>query len=100
MMKRILILGFLLLAGCRTSSTYIEGNSLALGLYIPSSGQLYGVQALSWLSGCKVSVPTNQAFAISREFSSSNDYFGIVHIREKTKTKIESQAAEVAPKMH
>lgn len=100
MMKRLLILGFLLLAGCRTSSTYIEGNSLALGLYVPSSGQLYGVQALSWLSGCKVSVPTNQAFAISREFSSSNDYFGIVHIREKTKTKIESQAAEVAPKMH
>lgn len=100
MMKCLLIMGFLLLAGCRTSSTYIEGNSLTLGLYIPSSGQLYGVQALSWLSGCKVSLPTNQAFAISREFSSSNDYFGIVHIREKTKTKIESQAAEVAPKMH
>lgn len=35
---RILILGFLLLAGCHTSSTYSEGNGLALGLYVPSSG--------------------------------------------------------------
>lgn len=99
-MKKLLVLGVLLLAGCRTSSTYVEGNSLALGIYVPSSGQLYGVQALSWLSGCRVDVPTNQAFAISRDFSSSNDYFGFVHIRETTRTKIESQAAEVAPKMH
>lgn len=96
-MKRLLILGFLLAAGCRTSSTYIEGNSLALGLYIPSSGQLYGVQALSWLSGCRVSFPTNQAFCISREFSSSNDYFGIVRIHEKTKTRIEPRASNSNP---
>ena len=87
---RILALAFfLLLAGCHTSSTYIEGSSLALGIYIPASGQLYGVQALSWLSGCKVEIPTNQEFKICREFSASNDYFGVVHIREKTKTQIE-----------
>ena len=89
-MKKLLALAaFLLLAGCYTSSTYIEGSSLALGLYIPSSGQLYGVQALSWLSGCKVDMPTNQQFKLCREFSASNDYFGVVHIREKTKTQIE-----------
>ena len=87
---RFLALAFcLLLAGCHTSSTYIEGSSLALGIYIPASGQLYGVQALSWLSGCKVDIPTNQEFKICREFSASNDYFGVVHIREKTKTQIE-----------
>ena len=87
---RILALAFfLLLAGCHTSSTYIEGSSLALGIYIPASGQLYGVQALSWLSGCKVDIPTNQEFKICREFQASNDYFGVVHIREKTKTQIE-----------
>lgn len=84
----------LLLAGCHTSSTYVEGNSLALGIYVPASGQLYGIQALSWLSGCKVYVPTNQQVRISREFSSSNDYFGIVHIREKTATKIEPKLSE------
>ena len=89
-MKKLLALAaFLMLAGCHTQSTYVEGTSLALGIYIPSSGQLYGVQALSWLSGCKVDMPTNAEFKISREFQASNDYFGVVHIREKTKTEIE-----------
>ena len=67
----------------------MEGTSLKLGIYVPAGGQLYGIQALSWLSGCKVDACTNQEFTISREFQSSNDYFGVVHIREKTKTKIE-----------
>ena len=89
-MKKLLALAvFALLAGCHTQSTYIEGTSLALGIYIPSSGQLYGVQALSWLSGCKVDMPTNAEFKISRTFQASNDYFGVVHIRERTKTEIE-----------
>ena len=85
-MKYLALAAFLLLAGCHTSSTYVEGTSLALGIYIPSGGQLYGVQAISWLSGCKVDMPTNQPFKISRAYSASNDYFGVVHIRERTKT--------------
>ena len=89
MTKILALAAFLLLAGCHTSSTYIEGSSLSLGIYIPSSGQLYGVQALSWLSGCKVDMPTNQQFKICREYTASNDYFGVVHVREKTKTEIE-----------
>ena len=89
MMKYLALAAFLMLAGCHTSSTYTEGTSLALGIYIPSSGQLYGVQALSWLSGCKVDMPTNAEFRISRTFQASNDYFGVVHIRERTKTEIE-----------
>lgn len=89
MTKILALAAFLLLAGCHTSSTYIEGSSLSLGIYIPSSGQLYGVQALSWLSGCKVDMPTNQQFKLCREYTASNDYFGVVHIREKTKTEIE-----------
>ena len=89
MMRFLALAFFLLLAGCHTSSTYTEGSSLNLGIYIPASGQLYGVQALSWLSGCKVTVPTNNQFKISREYTASNDYFGVVHIREKTKTQIE-----------
>lgn len=99
-MKKMLALAFLLLAGCRTSSTYVEGNGLVLGIYVPASGQLYGVQALSWLSGCRVDIPTNRSFSIFREFSSSNDYFGVVRIREKTRTEIGSDAAEDAPKTH
>ena len=89
-MTRLLALAaFLLLAGCASRQTYLEGSSLKLGIYVPASGQLYGVQALSWLSGCKVDMPTNQQFKICREFQSSNDYFGVVHIHEKTKTEIE-----------
>ena len=89
-MTRIIALSLLaLVAGCASRQTYMEGQSLKLGLYVPAGGQLYGVQALSWLSGCKVDMPTNQQFKISREFSASNDYFGVVHIREKTKTDIE-----------
>ena len=67
----------------------MEGQSLKLGLYVPAGGQLYGIQALSWLSGCRFDACTNAEFTISREFQSSNDYFGVVHIREKTKTQIE-----------
>ena len=92
--KLITLAFFLLVAGCYTSSTYTEGSSLNLGIYIPASGQLYGVQALSWLSGCKVEMPTNQQFKICREFSASNDYFGVVHIREKTKTQIEPKPVQ------
>ena len=86
-MKKFIAIAFLLLvAGCHTSSTYVEGSSLKLGIYLPAEGQLYGVQALSWLSGCKVDMPTNQQFKLCREYSASNDYFGVVHIRERTKT--------------
>ena len=62
---------------------------MKLGIYVPAGGQLYGIQALSWLSGCKVDTPTNQQVKVFREYSASNDYFGVVHIRERTKTQIE-----------
>lgn len=84
--KLLALAAFLLLAGCVSRQTYVEGSSLKLGIYVPAGGQLYGVQALSWLSGCKVDMPTNQQFKLCREYSASNDYFGVVHIREKTKT--------------
>ena len=87
---RIIALSLLVLAsGCVSQSRYLEGSSLKLGLYVPAGGQLYGIQALSWLSGCSVDAYTNSEFRITREFQSSNDYFGVVHIREHTKTQIE-----------
>lgn len=89
-MTRIIALSLLALAaGCVSRQNYTEGTSLKLGIYMPAGGQLYGVQALSWLSGCSVNTYTNAQFRISREFQSSNDYFGVVKIREKTTTKIE-----------
>ena len=86
-MMRIIALSLLaLVAGCVSRQTYMDGQSLKLGLYVPAGGQLYGIQALSWLSGCRFDACTNAEFKICREFQSSNDYFGVVHIREKTKT--------------
>lgn len=43
MTKLLALAAFLLLAGCVSRQTYVEGSSLAIGLYIPSGGQLYGV---------------------------------------------------------
>ena len=94
MMKIIALSLLALVAGCASRQTYMEGQSLKLGLYVPAGGQLYGIQALSWLSGCSVDACTNQEFKISREYSASNDYFGVVHIREKTKTQIEPKPAK------
>ena len=59
MMKLIALSLLALVAGCVSRQTYMEGNSLKLGLYVPAGGQLYGIQALSWLSGCNVDTPTN-----------------------------------------
>lgn len=60
MMKIIALSLLALVAGCVSRQTYMEGQSLKLGLYVPAGGQLYGIQALSWLSGCKVDACTNQ----------------------------------------
>ena len=73
------ILCLLLLCGCTTRTTYVEGTSLAVGAYIPLEGSLYGCEVASYLSGCRVSVPTNRTVAISRTSTSSNSWFGVVH---------------------
>lgn len=73
------LLSLLLLGGCITRTTYVEGTSLAVGAYIPLEGSLYGCEIASYLSGCRVTVPTNRAVTISRAATSSNSWFGVVH---------------------
>lgn len=59
-MTKLIVMSLLaLVAGCVSRQTYLEGSSLKLGIYVPAGGQLYGVQALSWLSGCRVDTYTN-----------------------------------------
>lgn len=87
-----LILGMILglVLGCTTDrNAYVEGNSLALGLFVPNGSGVVGVQAVTWLSGCRFSSSTNLPMKVSREFCSSNDYLGVVHVREKVRTEIE-----------
>lgn len=73
------LLSLLLLGGCTTRTTYVEGTSIAVGAYIPLEGSMYGCEIASYLSGCRVSVPTNRAVAITRVATSSNSWFGVVH---------------------
>lgn len=79
MMRRLLTVALsVLIAGCATRTTYTEGTSLAVGAYIPMEGSIYGCEIASYLSGCRVSVPSNRTVTISRESVSSNSWFGVI----------------------
>lgn len=71
------MVAFLLICqiGCIANPKYTEGSSLQVGAYLPGESQLYGVEILNWLNGCKVSSSTNQPFNLTREYCASNTYF-------------------------
>ena len=73
------LLSLLLIGGCATRTTYVEGTSLAVGAYIPLEGSMYGCEIASYLSGCRVTAQTNRTVAITRSATSSNSWFGVVH---------------------
>ena len=80
----------LLCCGCTSSQKYIEGSTLQFGAYFPWESNLYGVEILNWLNGCKVSSSTNQPFSITREYCASNSYlWGAVQLNEKTTTTVD-----------
>lgn len=85
---RIVILSLLLLAGCTTGTTYVEGTSLAVGAYLPVEGSLYGCEIASYLSGCRVSATTNRTVFITRTATSSNSWFGVIHSSTESKTSV------------
>ena len=88
---RMVVLSLLLLAGCATRTTYTEGTSLALGAYLPVEGSMYGCEIASYLSGCRVSAPTNRTVYITRMSTSSNSWFGVVHSVSTSDTTVEVQ---------
>nr|DAW56130.1 MAG TPA: TRAF PROTEIN, TRAO PROTEIN, TRAN ADHESION, BACTERIAL SECRETION.5A [Caudoviricetes sp.] len=88
---RVIVLSLLLLAGCASRTTYIEGTSLAVGAYLPVEGNLYGCEIASYLSGCRVSAPTNRTVFITRISTSSNSWFGVIHSSTATDTTVEVQ---------
>ena len=88
----LLFLSILLtVAGCASTSRYIEGQSLSIGLYAPFDGQIYGLDLLEWINGIYVKAGSNTTFAVKRTVISTNDYFGIVHIRERIETELETK---------
>ena len=80
-MKKILI-ALLFLTGCSTNYyKSVDGVNFGLGVSLPNEEYLQ-IQAVNYLSGQKTTVKnTAQIFQVS-EFVSSNDYFGVIHIRE------------------
>ena len=90
MMRRCLTvaLSLILLAGCASRTTYTEGTSLAVGAYIPLDGNLYGCEIASYLSGCRVSAPTNMSVTITRASVSSNSWFGVIKSVSATDTTV------------
>ena len=87
-----LSLCFFFVVGClsptTSTNTYVEGKSLTIGLWLPINGQIYGLQAVNYLSGKKISVNTNQNFNLTSSHSISNRSFGVVDVVDNSKTKI------------
>lgn len=89
-MRTLAILIALALVGCSTKTVYTEGSNLTVGLYSPVEGQVYGIDVLNYLSGVKVSTPSNMTLTVDRIYSQTNSYFwGAIEIRESGKTRID-----------
>lgn len=78
----------IILFGCVQNPSFREGVILDTGLYVPYSGNLYGLDLLSYTSGCKIYTPTNTIYSIERQTSSTNSYLGIIQINETSNTKV------------
>lgn len=88
-MKYALMTALALLCGCmQTGTRYLEGTSLQLGAYIPVSGQLYGVEAVSYVSGVRLSLPTNSNLTIARSSSTETSWAGIFRQASTNRTFI------------
>lgn len=83
-----------LLCGCKSNPKYVEGQSLQIGIYIPTTEELVGLQVLNYLSGVSVCATSNMPFKVSREYSATNTYFGLVHINEHVRTEVETKLGD------
>lgn len=90
-MKKLIISVFLafIIFGCVTQMpSYKDGCMVDVGLYLPYSGSLYGLDLMSYVSGCKIYCPTNTIYSIERQTSTTNTYFGMISIKETNHTKV------------
>ena len=79
-----------LLLGCYTTPKYVEGTLTQVGAYIPVEGNIYGMEVVNYLNGCKVTSVSNLPFKVDRVYSSMNSYlWGMVTTTENTHTKVE-----------
>lgn len=96
-----ILIALLTLFGCTSSPSYIEGTSASIGAYVPYNGNLWGIELCQFMTGCKVSCVSNQAFKVDRTYASTNEYFwGMVKTQEHTKTKVEVLQDKTGVKEH
>lgn len=88
-MKRLTVIAALALAGCSSAPKMVEGTSLTLGAYVPWESNLYGVELVSYVNGCVVKAPTNQAYSVERTYAATNSWgWGLVESVESSNTKV------------
>lgn len=90
-MKHIALIACILLAGCTSNSRFVDGTLVQLGAYIPWESNLYGVELVSYVSGCALKASSNMCFSIEREYVATNSYlWGAVQTRERTNIKVDA----------
>ena len=96
-----ILISLLTLVGCTSNQRYVEGTMTQIGAYVPYNGNLFGMEVLNYMNGCKVSCVSNQAFKVDRTYASTNEYFwGMVKTQEHTKTKVEVLQDKTGVKEH
>lgn len=90
MMKKVLASILIATLGCTTAPKYVEGTMTQVGAYLPFEGNIYGMEVINYLNGCKVTSVSNTPFTVDRTYTSTNNYlWGMVITTEHTHTKVE-----------
>lgn len=85
----VLVFILALFCGCTSGQRYLEGTATQVGAFVPYDGQLYGINVVNYLNGVSVQTASNVAFTVSREYASSNTWFGCATTTERSKTDVE-----------
>jgi hypothetical protein len=86
-MQKIILIGFLLLAGCyqsRNFYTHTSGEQSLIGLKIPVSSE-NSFDVVSHLNGQNISVKDKSNIYHQYEISYSNNFFNVIQINELIK---------------
>lgn len=76
--------------GCfsRSQMRVVQGVNMEIGFVVPGTDGALTLDLVSYTSGFKAVSPTNAPFALELTTATSNDYFGVIHVRESVRAKI------------
>lgn len=90
MIKKLIFISLLFLAGCHSESFYKAGDGvlLSVGLTLPQE-EIVQLEALNYTSGERVYVKHPSYVLHKSEFSATNSYlFGLAEIRETRRLEV------------